>query len=174
MCEETIAKKPKDNFFETTMTKTSEDFVWKIGNFSEIQETAKKDLLPGTGNHLVKKFTDEKDFNWVINFYLSINKGTCPIFSVTHWIAPEYQNGNQCSVRFSMCAMTSSGKEINGSTKYNTYRCHKTNYFDINYNCLFLELNNFVQSDDFLNLKFTIEYTNLRELSGLKSETRTE
>eukprot|EP00917_Polyrhabdina_sp_WS-2016_P001271 GHVP01002583.1.p1 GENE.GHVP01002583.1~~GHVP01002583.1.p1 ORF type:complete len:177 (-),score=21.82 GHVP01002583.1:50-580(-) len=176
MCEETIAKKPKDNFFETTMTKTSEDFVWKIGNFSEIQETAKKDLLPGTGNHLVKKFTDEKDFNWVINFYLSINKGTCPIFSVTHWIAPEYQNGNQCSVRFSMCAMTSSGKEIHGSTKYKTYRCHKSknvlnkNFF-IDYKD---ELNYFVQSDGFLNLKFTIEYTNIRELSGFKSETRTE
>eukprot|EP00917_Polyrhabdina_sp_WS-2016_P001267 GHVP01002579.1.p1 GENE.GHVP01002579.1~~GHVP01002579.1.p1 ORF type:complete len:155 (-),score=21.13 GHVP01002579.1:167-631(-) len=154
MCEETIAK-PKDNFFETTMTKTSEDFVWKIGNFSEIQHTANKNLLPGTGNYLTRKFTDEKGFSWWIRFYPSNNKGTNPKFSVTHELR------YQCSVCFSMCAMTSSGNEIHRSTKYKTYRCDKNKY-------------NFVQSDDFLNLKFSIEYTNLCELSGFKSETRTE
>eukprot|EP00917_Polyrhabdina_sp_WS-2016_P001268 GHVP01002580.1.p1 GENE.GHVP01002580.1~~GHVP01002580.1.p1 ORF type:complete len:169 (-),score=26.22 GHVP01002580.1:43-549(-) len=168
MCEETIAKKPKDNFFETTMTKTSEDFVWKIGNFSEIQETAKKDLLPGTGNHLVKKFTDEKEFDWCIQLYPSNTKGTYPRFSVT--TAIKYQ----CSVRFSMCAMTSSGKEMHRSTRYKTYRCGEEKYFDIDYKEPGIGLNGFVQSDDFLNLKFTIEYTNLRELSGSKSKTRTE
>eukprot|EP00917_Polyrhabdina_sp_WS-2016_P001266 GHVP01002578.1.p1 GENE.GHVP01002578.1~~GHVP01002578.1.p1 ORF type:complete len:136 (-),score=21.51 GHVP01002578.1:167-574(-) len=135
MCEETIAK-PKDNFFETTMTKTSEDFVWKIGNFSEIQHTANKNLLPGTGNYLTRKFTDEKGFSWWIRFYPSNNK-------------------------------------VHRSTKYKTYRCDKNKYFEIDYNDTDIRYN-FVQSDDFLNLKFSIEYTNLCELSGFKSETRTE
>eukprot|EP00917_Polyrhabdina_sp_WS-2016_P001274 GHVP01002591.1.p1 GENE.GHVP01002591.1~~GHVP01002591.1.p1 ORF type:complete len:171 (-),score=23.97 GHVP01002591.1:43-555(-) len=170
MCEETIAKKPKDNFFETTMTKTSEDFVWKIGNYSEIQKTAERNMLPGTGNSLVTNFTDEKDFNWVISLYPSNNKVTKPRFSVIHCFALEYQ----CSVCFSICAMTSSGKEMHRSTRYKTYRCGEEKYFDIDYKEPGIGLNGFVQSDDFLNLKFTIEYTNLRELSGSKSKTRTE
>eukprot|EP00917_Polyrhabdina_sp_WS-2016_P001261 GHVP01002573.1.p1 GENE.GHVP01002573.1~~GHVP01002573.1.p1 ORF type:complete len:167 (-),score=26.44 GHVP01002573.1:43-543(-) len=166
MCEKTIAK-PKDNFFETTMTKTSEDFVWKIGNFSEIQETANKNLLPYFGNSLVKDFTDEKDVDWCIRFYPSNNKSN-PRFQVIH--KPEYE----CVVCFSMCALTSSGKEMHRSTRYKTYRCGEEKYFDIDYKEPGIGLNGFVQSDDFLNLKFTIEYTNLRELSGSKSKTRTE
>eukprot|EP00917_Polyrhabdina_sp_WS-2016_P013123 GHVP01028903.1.p1 GENE.GHVP01028903.1~~GHVP01028903.1.p1 ORF type:complete len:174 (+),score=18.14 GHVP01028903.1:43-522(+) len=148
MCKQ-ILQKGEYSLVETSFVETCEVFGWKINNYSDVLRLSKENLLPYYSS-LKQTFLHG---DWKIEF--------CPNY--LYHFSVSYESGSPCTVRFSMCAMASSGQAIPESKKEKTLYLTDNRGITFKIEYSFNVMPSYVQSDGSLNLKFSIKLVKLFE-----------